>query len=380
MNWLTGGPHTEAKKWIGQLTDPTKRERAAQELLRLGGDAAPALVEALQSRDPNLPPIVGRLLARIGPAAVPALVHSLQNAHPLMRVQVADVMAQIKDRSVVPPLLDALQGEFYTVRARAAAALGLIGDPQVVPHLLRALKDPEPEVRTWAALALGKFRDPSTFDDIAGLLLDDQEIEVRQAAARSLGETHHTAALPYLMEALRDSFWWYGREQAASDLLEAIEKMGASAVEPLIEALADREGTVRKFAAIVLGELKDLRAVEELGMALYDLHHEVSRVAALALGKMGVPAVDFLAEGLRHPEEDVREHAILGLGMIQDTRVAPLLIGMLQDSERVVQRQAILSLAGLRDPRAAAALRDIVNNRADREFSALAREALDKKS
>ena len=380
MNWLTGGPHTEAKKWIGQLTDPTKRERAAQELIRLGGDAAPALVEALQSRDPNLPPIVGRLLARIGPAAVPALVHNLQNAHPLMRVQVADVMAQIKDRSVVPPLLDALQGEFYTVRARAAAALGLVGDPQVVPHLLRALKDPAPEVRAWSALALGKFRDPSTFDDIAGLLLDDQEIEVRQAAARSLGETRHTAALPYLMEALRDSFWWYGREQAASDLLEAIEKMGASAVEPLIEALADREGTVRKFAAIVLGELKDLRAVEELGMALYDLHHEVSRVAALALGKMGVPAVDFLAEGLRHPEADVREHAILGLGMIQDTRVAPLLIGMLQDSERIVQRQAILSMAGLRDPRAAAALRDIVNNRADREFSALARDLLNRNS
>lgn len=376
MNWLTGGPHTEAKKWIGQLTDPAKRERAAQELLRLGGDAAPVLVEALQSRDPNLPPIVGRLLARIGPAALPALVHSLQNAHPLIRVQVADVMAQIKDRSVVPPLLDALQGEFYTVRARAAAALGLVGDPQVVPHLLRALKDPEPEVRAWAALALGKFRDPSTFDDIAGLLLDDQKIEVRQAAARSLGETRHTAALPYLMEALRDSFWWYEREQAASDLLQAIEKMGASAVEPLIEALADREGTVRKFAAIVLGELKDLRAVEELGMALYDLHHEVSRVAALALGKMGAPAVDFLSEGLRHPEVDVREHAILGLGMIQDSRVSPLLVGMLQDPERIVQRQAILSLAGLRDPRAAAALRDIVNNRSDREFSALARQLL----
>jgi HEAT repeat protein len=376
MNWITGGPHTEAKKWIGQLTDPAKRERAAQELIRLGAEAAPALVEALQSRDPNLPPIVGRLLARIGPAAVPALVHSLQNAHPLIRVQVVDVLAQIKDRSVVLPLLDALQGEFYTVRARAAAALGLVGDPQVIPHLLKALKDPEPEVRAWAALALGKFRDPSTFDDIAGLLLDDQKIEVRQVVVRSLGETRHTAALPYLMEALRDSFWWYEREQAASDLLEAIEKMGASAVEPLIGALADREGTVRKFAAIVLGELKDIRAVEELGMALYDLHHEVSRVAALALGKMGAPAVDFLAEGLRHPEADVREHATLGLGMIQDTRVAPLLIGMLQDPERIVQRQAILSLAGLRDPRAAAALRDIVNNRADREFSALAKQLL----
>lgn len=358
------------------MTDPAKRERAAQELIRLGAEAAPALVDALQDRDPGLPPLAGRLLARIGSPALPALAKAVQSAHPLVRAQAVDILAQIRDRAILPPLLEALQGEFFTVRARAAAALGLIREPQTLPHLLRALKDPEPEVRIWAALAVGKFRDPDTFDDLAGLLLDDQKIEVRQAAARALGETQHTAALPYLMEALRDSFWWYEREQAAGDLLQAIVKMGAEAVEPLIAALADREGTVRKFAALVLGELRDLRAVEELGMALYDLHHEVGRVAALALGSLGAPAVDFLAEALHHPEIDVREHAILGLGMIQDARVSPLLVGMLQDPERSVQKQAILALGRLRDLAALSALREIANQRADREFSALARELL----
>ena len=375
MNWFTGGLN-DAKKWIGQLTDPTKRERAAQELIRLGAEAAPTLIEALQSRDPNLPPIVGRILVRIGPAATPALVAALKSAHPLVRAQCVDILAQTKDRSALPALLDALQGEFYTVRARVCAAFGQLIDPQTIPPLLHALKDPEPEVRIQSALALGAFCDPTTFDDIAGLLLDDQKIEVRQGAARALGGTRHTAALPFLMEALRDSFWWYEREQTASDLLDAIEAMGPDAVEPLIEALADREGTVRKFAAIILGELKDVRAVEELGMALYDLHHEVSRVAAEALGKIGAPAVDVLADALHHAEAGVREHAILGLGMIQDPRVAPLLIDMLQDPERFVQKQAILALGGLRDLRALAALKEIANHRSDREFSALARELL----
>ncbi len=377
MNWFTGGLN-DAKKWIGQLTDPTKRERAAQELIRLGAEAAPTLIEALQSRDPNLPPILGRILVRIGPAATPALVAALKSAHPLVRAQCVDILAQTKDRSALPALLDALQGEFYTVRARVCAAFTQMGTPQVIPPLIHTLKDPEPEVRIQAALALGAFRDPTTFDDIAGLLLDDQKIEVRQGAARALGGTRHTAALPFLMEALRDSFWWYEREQTASDLLDAIEAMGPDAVEPLIEALADREGTVRKFAAIILGELKDVRAVEELGMALYDLHHEVSRVAAEALGKIGAPAVDVLAEALHHAEAGVREHAILGLGMIQDSRVAPLLIDMLQDPERFVQKQAILALGGLRDPRALAALKEIANHRSDREFSALARELLNR--
>jgi HEAT repeat protein len=378
MNWFTGGNQNDAKKWIGQLTDPTRRERAAQELIRMGAEAAPALVEALQSRDPGLPPIVERLLVHIGSAATPTLIRTLQNAHPLIRAQVVDLLAQIKDPSALPALLDALQGEFYTVRARVCTAFTKMGDPRAIPYLLKTLKDPEPEVRIQAALALGKFRDPSTFDDIAGLLLDDQKIEVRQAAAQALGATRHTAALPYLMEALRDSFWWYEREQAASDLLRAIQQMGPAAVEPLIEALADREGTVRKFAAIVLGELKDIRSVEELGMALYDLHHEVGRVAAESLGKLGAPAVDFLAEALHHPEIGVREHAISGLGMIQDVRVAPLLIGMLQDPERIVQKQAILTLGKLRDIHAQSALKEIANNRADREFSALARDLLNK--
>ena len=138
-----------------------------------------------------------------------------------------------------------------------------------------------------ACVAIGKFRDPSTFDDITNILLDDPLIEVRQSAARALGETKHPAAIPFLMEALRDSSWWFEREQAAMDLLNAIENMGPAVVEPLIEALGDKEGTVRKYAAIMLGNLRDVRAIEELGMALYDLHHEVGETAAEALVKFG---------------------------------------------------------------------------------------------
>ena len=170
-------------------------------------------------------------------------------------------------------------------------------------------------------------------------MLDDPEIEVRQSAAKALGETKHPAAIPFLMEALRDSYWWYEKQQAALVLLNAIEMMGSAVVEPLIEALDDREGTVRKFAATVLGNLRDMRAIEELGMAVYDLHHEVSQAAAEALAKFGAPAVDVLSDALRHPEAAVREQAIIGLGKIQDARVAPLMIDMLNDPERIVQKR-----------------------------------------
>jgi HEAT repeat protein len=179
------------------------------------------------------------------------------------------------------------------------------------------------------------------------------------------------------MEALHDSFWWYEREYAAGDLLSAIEKMGAAAVAPLIEALQDKEGTVRKFAATLLGRLGDEQAIEPLGMALYDLHHEVGKVSAESLARFGVPALEILVEALSHPEMWIRIHAIRALSTIKDGRVTPLLLEMLNDPEREVKKQVIQSLGELRDPRASNALQEIVSNRADRELHALAKQALE---
>lgn len=377
MDWFTGSKQNEAKKYILLLSDPTKRERAAQELTRLGAEAAPALIEALQTQDANLVLIYQHLLARI-PSASPLMLKSLTTAHPLIRGRIVEIFALTKEKTAVPALIEALRGEYYTVRSRAAFALGKILDANAIQPLLSALKDREDEVRIAACMALGEFKDPATFDAMANVLLDDPKIEVRQAAAKALGETRHPAAVPFLMESLRDSFWWYEREQSIRDLLKAIVNMGESAVLPLIEALGDREGTVRKLAAMALGALRDRRAVEELGMTLYDLHHEVSQAAAEALAQFGAPAVEVLGEALRHPEAAVREHAVIGLGRIQDVRVAPYLIEMLHDPERMVRLQAVKSLSGLRDQRAIPILQEMAANRADREMAGLAKEAIEK--
>ncbi|MEW6406619.1 MAG: HEAT repeat domain-containing protein [Chloroflexota bacterium] len=375
MNWLTGGKTGEVKRLISQLADSSKRDRAAQELIRLGTEAAPVLIEALQTSDPNLVSLYQQILARI-PSATPMLTKALANAHPLVRGRIAEIFAVTCDRAAAPALLDALRGEFYTVRARAATALGNIGDLEFMEALMSALTDREAEVRIAAVTALGKYREPYTFDAMSNLLLDDPILEVRQAAARALGNTKHPDAVFFLVQALRDAFWWYEREQAATDLLKAIEMMGTPAVDPLIEALGDREGTVRKFAALILGKIGDTRAIEELGMTLYDLHHDVSLAAAEALSKFGAPAVKVLADALRHPEPAVRLHAVMGLGRIKDPRVAPILIETLHDPERLVQKEAVQALGQIRDEAALSALRVIAMNRNDREFSMLAKQLL----
>lgn len=377
MDWFTNSKQGEAKKLILVLADSAKRDRAAQELIQLGADAVSPLMDALQTQDLSLLTIYQQILARI-PSASLELTKALKSAHPIIRGRVAEVFGIRKDKSAVPVLLEALHGEFFTVRARAAIALANIGDPRVIPELLPLLKDREDEVRMAACVAVGRFRDPSTFDELANVALDDTNIEVRQAAVKALGDSKDPAAIPFLMEALRDSFWWFEREQAVSVLLNAIEGVGEAVVEPLIEALGDREKTVRKYAILILGKMRDIRAIEELGMAVYDLHHEVSQAAAKALAHFGAPAVDVLTEALVHPESAVREHAILGLGQIRDERVVPLLIEMLGDPDREVKRQAIQSLGDQRDARAIPALQQVAANRSDREMAAFAKEVIEK--
>lgn len=378
MDWLTGSKQNEIKKLVSQLADPARRDAAAKSLMQIGPEAVLALIDALQTQDLSLLPVYQHFLAQT-PSAKPELIKAISTAQPIIRARVAGIFGMTKDVSVVPVLLEALGDEYFQVRSQAALALSNIGDEKVIPALISLLKDREDEVRMAACVAIGKFRDPSTFDEIANVLLDDLKIDVRRTAARVLGETKHPVALPFLMEALRDSFWWYEREQNVIDLLQAIQNMGSMAVDPLIEALSDREGRVRKFAAMILGELGDTRAIEPLGMAIYDLHHEIGREAAESLGLFGAKALDILTEALNHPEGMVRGHAVVALGKIQDARVAPSLIKMLSDPDREVQKLTIQSLGNLKDERAIPALKEIASNRADKEMSMLAKQVIEAK-
>jgi len=379
MDWLTGGKTGKVKRLIHLLADATKRDQAARDLIDIGVDAVAPLLEALQTRDLNLLTIYEQILARI-PSASPALIKLLQTAHPVLRARAADIFAVSRDKTAAPALLDALQGEYFTVRARAALALGRIGETRAIPILLKLLKDSESEARIAACLALGFFKDPSTFDDITNVLLDDPKIDVRQAAAMALGNTQHPKAVPYLMEALRDPFWWYERETQAGDLFTAIEKMGEAAVEPLIEALKENEGAVRKYAALVLGRIGDARAIEPLGMALYDLHHDVGKASAEALARFGVPSFEILVEALDHPEMWIRIHSVDVLPKVKEPRVALVLLEMLKDPEREVKKHVIEALGELRDGRTLPALQEIMANRADREMHARAKVAIEKMS
>jgi hypothetical protein len=90
-----------------------------------------------------------------------------------------------------------------------------------------------------------------------------------------------------------------------------------TAVEPLTQALRDRDADVRQAAASVLGEIGDKRAVASLIQALKDKDGRVHAAAATALGKIGdTQAIEPLNAALKDESDSVRSAAAQALDTI----------------------------------------------------------------
>jgi HEAT repeat protein len=197
-----------------------------------------------------------------------------------------------------------------------------------VPALSRSAGD-----KVAIVSVLGTFGEPAVEPLIKALEDDDEE--VRETAARALGQVGDSRAVKPLIKALGDGDWEV-RKAAA----KALGKIGKPAVEPLIKALGDDGYGVAEAAAEALGEIGDTRAVEPLSEALGDDGYGVAEAAAIALGKIGKPAVKPLIKALGDGGRDVRWHAAVALREIGDARAVEPLIKVLGDGDLEVRQYA----------------------------------------
>jgi HEAT repeat protein len=163
---------------------------------------------------------------------------------------------RLKERGDVRGLISALQHPDVETRYRAAIALGEIGDPAAVEALSRALEDENSGVRWEAAEALGKIGKPALGILIEALGRDDDDIRWRAAIA--LGEIGDESAVDTLVRSLSDH-----DPYVRSRVVRALAKIGAPAVEPLIEAVGKGEPTVKECALAALGAM-DKNGQQEL--------------------------------------------------------------------------------------------------------------------
>lgn len=126
-------------------------------------------------------------------------------------------------------------------------------------------------------------------------------------------------------------------------------------IAALIQALQDPNWQVRRDAARVLGELREVQAVASLLQLLQDGIQNVRAAAVAALGKLGEPAVVPLLQALQGGNLWVREAVVAALEEIGEPAVAPQILALIKDFQSkssFVRGITVEKLGGIQDPQA----------------------------
>jgi HEAT repeat protein len=123
---------------------------------------------------------------------------------------------------------------------------------------------------------------------------------------------------------------------------EEIEKKG---LDGMVHALRNStDPQVRQYAAYLLGQAKNPRAIQPLIEALADFDKSVRQQATLALSSIGKAAIEPLAAAMKEKKWETRYRAVEALGKIADEKAVQPLIKALKDNRDHVRYMAAKGL------------------------------------
>jgi hypothetical protein len=276
----------------------------------------------------------------------------------------------LRDRAVAPRLAAArreLAAALHGGRAEAplgsllvglprSARLRLLGDlsPSVAGadrDRLRAAADAAGLLR-WAARAgrsrrwTRRLRGARVFTLLGGghesmaPLLDDRRPEVRAQAAEWAAEEPQREIVAHLVDLLNDD-----RTLCRFTVRDSLLRIGAHALPPLADRLAEADGARAARALEVAVWLPDARLLEPAMRLAADAHPPTRALAAQLLGALGGnPATELLIALLDDPSPRVRGAAARALGAAHHWPAAARLAEALRDPTWEVRRAAGLAL------------------------------------
>ncbi|MEI7636467.1 MAG: HEAT repeat domain-containing protein [Syntrophus sp. (in: bacteria)] len=262
----------------------------------------------------------------------------------------------------IDKLIRDLEAKEAEVRMNAAIDLGAFKNPRAVPPLIAVLKDKDRYVPLKAAESLVAMG-PVAVEPLIAALRNKNEPN-RPEIARILGDIRDVRSIDPLKHAMDDP-----NPELAKEARSALLKV-------LPTALKDSHPDVRLKAAKILQEIPAPEAVAPLIGALNDKDGNVRQSAAIALGKIGPPAVKSLIGLLKAPNPVIRCLAAEQLGNIRDPEALEPLLAALRDPDPNVQWWAGWALGAMGET-AEEALKKLTHD-PDLNVQRLAKEALNK--
>jgi HEAT repeat protein len=296
--------------------------------LRLTWEFQDLLAACISDGRPAPPETLRRLREhpRVAREVIASIAHSLQGADVVTARLIYKQCRFLKDT-----IADLRSGGWYR-RARGCEELGDLKVVEMVDEIARCLGDPVVEVRLAAARSLGVIGSLALLKTILGVLatggrwgaLDTYEIlrsfgpaaskpvaqalepisppRVRRLAAELLGLMHSVEAVPALRSLLSDPDL-----ELRTRVARALGRIGDPSAEPeLIEGMKDPWWSVRAACAHALGELGSISAIPDIERGLSDRSWWVRRNSAEALGRLGSPGELSLKRNLSSPDRFAR--------------------------------------------------------------------------
>ncbi|WP_143309056.1 HEAT repeat domain-containing protein, partial [Candidatus Entotheonella palauensis] len=435
----------------------TARRQAAKALsfAQMPDDTAiPPLLAALEDSDSDVRMAAGwGLVSKAAPSTFPALIQLLQDPDASVRGEAIMMVTDLADTEIGTPLIRLAYDPERAVQLRAIQALGERREPRASANLLALLTRSQgddglantlivalgqlqarealeplgqllksgclpPTTRLQAVLALGEIAaavagsttseqqpetsglEPAEVDpiDILSGLVDDDDLQVGQAALFALsrigGEQAHATLMRVLRGDMPEPACDAGDTEPAvmfpTSTLEAIQAASAAETKPDGDPL-DRRNRLRCDAARIIRDLDFPQAQPLLHRLARDSAPQLRCEALLALDRDGDgdAVMAIIAQGIGGVSREVRLAALQALSQLQPDHVTPLLLeqlavepdplvkqrliettgrlgdgrataclmATLDDDDRHVQRAALKALAGLADRFAIAAVR-----------------------
>jgi hypothetical protein len=212
-----------------------------------------------------------------------------------------------------------------------------------VQSLRRRLRSRRVRPRVQAAFELGDMASDQAIPDLLHAL-DDPSVDVRAAAARSLGRLGATAAVEPLVDA--SVVQRIPRSVTGAALLE----IGAPAVPYLLKLLDHPDPRFRGYAIDLVGLLGSAADADALPIRLRDPSSDVRATAAAALGRLGAGSGrDALIVLLEDRVPFVRAAAASALGQIGGRSATAALLEVARHDEFDPASEAARALARI-DP------------------------------
>ncbi|MDP2168176.1 MAG: HEAT repeat domain-containing protein [Thermodesulfovibrionales bacterium] len=327
-------------------------------------------------------------LTRLGKKSTPYLIEAFKTPNADVRKFIIDVLGQFRDKNALQLMLDALKDEDENVRASAVEHLGVIGEPSVVDALIAILDEGDLWTAYPAADALGRIGDGRALPALIRALLRKP---LREPALKAIGKLGDEECLKEVAPFINDK-----SRVVQEEAIKAVERLyhkgvkeevvaghlrsffGDGAIHLLLEHAWSTKPEVRVSAILLLGLLKDERALDPLLdlsseaefaddvkralvfigrgkpeslIPLFEKENpQLRRFTCSVAAEVAAPLYyDIFLKMLEDADGHVRAIAATGFANIGDLRAVEPVKGLLLDMYPDVQEAAIGALGRLKD-------------------------------